>query len=443
MYNLSAFMTVNAMNNNLVGITSPIGELSSYSRTFSREVGNYAQAAYPDVRLQSFNSTTDGVAGKVPDAISNKILNLGQFLANASLAGTLSDNKETCHQAVNAEFTGVIEVISTGAMESNGQYWLPSYIFVRVLGAGDNTCRIWFSDASFRGQYDINEILVIPPVVPMDDLHLNREVALAKLRGINIQDVITREGILTGDIPETKLHSVEYDWVDKNDSTIRFPTPFLVAIYGASGINDDLIRQALIDSILAESAYGRDEWEKIYPDLFRPTEFYIGPIWDRHSLPNNSVSSGLFSPVLPYRTIEDYASKLFPVLEPAYIKANVASAGTCLKGLTFISIGNPRNREAKFRFEELWPTYIDLSTSHPDFNRVPPVTQKFIIQLIGMLVVAENLTDYSELPVGMTRVVRDGVKYLAGSYNKVMYLIAIRSNISAIETEEPNLPPPM
>ncbi len=427
MRNLSAFISMNAMNVNLLGVDSPIGELSSFSRTFSREVGKYSKVAYPDVFMHTFDSKLDGVHSVVPDAMVTKILAMGQFLFNTSIDGSLSDNKESCQQAITAEFATDLEVLTVGAMETNGVYWLPTYVFFKVLGS-ENLCRVWFSDPAFRAQYDINEILVIPPVVPMDDLHKERAIALAKLDGISIHDMVTREGILTGDVPETKLHTVEYDWVDKNDPSIRVPTPFMVAIYGASGINDDLIRQALIDHILADSAFDRDEWEKIFPDLFRPTEFYIGPIWDRYSLPNNTISAGLFSPVFPIRDTSKYARSFFPAMEAEYLNANVATSTTVFKGLAFIAIGNPRNRGDLFRFEELWPNYINLSTNHGDFDRIPPLTQKFIIKLITMLETAENLTDYSEIPTGMTRITREGIRYLASSYNKVMYLVALKSN---------------
>lgn len=435
MRKLSAFISMNAMNVNLLGVTSPIGELSSYATTFSREVGKYGKVAYPDVFMHSFDSKLDDVHSVVPDAMVSKILAMGQFLFNTSIDGSLSDNKESCQQAITAEFATDLEVLTVGAMETNGVYWLPTYVFFKVLGS-DNLCRVWFSDPAFRAQYDINEIMVIPPVIPMDDLHKERAIALAKLDGISIHDMITREGILTGEIPETKLHTVEYDWVDKNDPSIRVPTPFMVAIYGASGINDDLIRQALIDHILANSAFDRDEWEKIFPDLFRPTEFYIGPIWDRYSLPNNTISAGLFSPVFPIRDTAKYAGSFFPAMDKAYLDANVATSTTVFKGLAFIAIGNPRNRGNLFRFEDLWPNYINLSTNHSDFDRIPPLTQKFIIKLITMLETAENLTEYSEIPTGMTRITREGIRYLASSYNKVMYLVALKVNPVVVPAPE-------
>lgn len=441
MYKLSAFMSMNAMNNNQVGVDSAIGELSSYSRTFSREVGKYSKVQYPEVFLHSFDSKDADVAVPAPDTIVTQILAMGQFLFTQSINGSLSDNKEACQQAITAEFNSVIEVVTVGAMATNGTYWLPSYVFLKVLGS-DNLCRVWLSDLAFRAQYDITELLVVLPVIPMDDLHKERAIALAKLDAISVHDMTTREGELTGDIPETKVHSVEYDWVDKNDPSIRVPTPFLVAVYGAAGLNDDLIRQALIDAILGSSVFDRTEWEKIFPDLFRPTEFFIAPIWDKYSLPNNVMSAGLFSPSLPLVEVPKYTGSLLPVMEADYMAANLVASTTVFKGLAFLAIGNPRNRNDSFRFDKLWPNYINLSVNHGDFDRIPPLTQKFIIKLIEMLVVAENVTDYSALPVGMTRITRDGIKYLAASYNKVMYLVAIGSNpiVDPDVPTEPTLP---
>lgn len=431
MYSLSAFMTMSAMANNTPGSDSPIGELSTTSATMSREVGKYTDSSAPDVRLLSFSSVDGNTGNKIPVAplYSSKVLQMGQFLFENSIDGTLSDNKDACQQAVESEFNGVFEVLVVGSMVTNGNYYLPEYIFVKELSSSDdNVLRIWFSDPAFRAQYDLHELVVVPPIATMDDFHKDRATVLALIEGINIPGHLAEAQELTKDSPETLLTSRNYEWVDKIDDTIRYATPWTVAIYGLSGNNEDVIRQALVDYILAHSAHPREDWEVIFPDLFRPTEFYISPVWDRYSLPNQQTIGGLYSPTIPHDKFLSYGKQVLPNPDEGYLETNLVSAATVFKGLMFVSVGNPRNREDLFRFDVLWPQYINLSTTNIDFNRVPPETQEFILFLIELLVVAETLTEYSELPVGASRVERDGKTFLAKSLGSVLYLISVKAN---------------
>ena len=434
MYKLSAFITMATMPNNTPGVDSVIGELSTTSATSSREVGKYSDPSSPDVRMLSFSSVDDLTNERIPVAplYSTKLLQLGQFLFTNSIDGTISDNKDTCQQLVEAEFNGHFEIYAMGEMVTNGTYFLPEYIFVKELtSTEDNILRIWFSDPAFKAQFDLHELVVVPPIDVLDDFHKDRTTVLALLNSITIPDHLAKAQELTKDSPETLMTSRHYDWVDKVDDTIRYPTPWTVAIYGLSGNNEDVIRQALVDYILANSAYPRADWEVIFPDLFRPTEFYIAPVWDRYSLPNRQTYGGMYSPTMPYKDFLSYGTHVLPAAELLYLQENLISFSTVFKNLMVVSVCNPRNRNDLFRFDELWPDYVSLSTTNIDFNRVSPETQKFILFMVELLKVAETMSEYSELPTGSSRVDRDGKVYLAKSYQNVLYLVSVKSNVIA------------
>jgi hypothetical protein len=55
-------------------------------------------------------------------------------------------------------------------------------------------------------------------------------------------------------------------------------------------------------------------------------------------------------------------------------------------------------------------------------------TKTWLYLLADMLVVAETMTAYSSLPLGMTRVTRNGILYLVASFKSVNYLLAAKSN---------------
>lgn len=437
MKTLSAFMSMSAINNNVPGMTSPIGELSRESGTFAKEVGLYGKPDYPDVRLHSFDCRDDDTMVPLAPAYVTAILALGQWMYTRAITGNFNADKDSCQQKINADFSSTIEIQSIGSMRTNGNYWLPEFLFFKVLGQpDDNVMRIWFSDPAFQAQCDVYEIVVIPVVESLDDLHKDRLTVQNLLSNVTVTGMLEKAAVLTAGYPETYLPAKNYDWVDRNDPTVRYPTPWTVAIYGAAGNNPDVIRQALVDYILENSSYPREDWELIYPDLFRPTEFYIAPIWDRYSLPNQVITAGMFSPTIPYRHMMDYVKQLVAGVTDEFLVENMTAVSLNYKGLMFMSVGNPHNRYDAFRFDELWPKYINLSTMHADFDRIPPNTKTFILFLINLVHLAEEATEYSKLPVGISRMERDGIAYLAASHDDVMYLVAIRNNELVIPLPE-------
>lgn len=435
MYNLSAFMAIAAMANNTPGNDSVIGELTTTSSTFSREVGRYSNTNYPDVRLLSFSSkdVDTGTKIEVPGLYANKLLELGQWMFSKAIDGSLSDNKETSRQLIAQEFAGSLEILAIGSMVTNGNYYLPEYIFVKELSSSDdNVLRVWFSDPAFRAQFDQYELVPVPPIDNLDDFHKDRITVQNLIKGITVVKNISKAQELTASSPETILVSREYNWVDKIDPTITYPVPWTVAIYGLAGNNEDVIRQTLVDYILANSAYERSEWELIFPDLFRPTEFYITPLWDRYSLPNQQTYAGMYSPTIPLKDMLGYARQTVQDATDEYLQENLIGSTTVYRGLAFLAVGNPRNRNDLFRFDALWPQYIALSTTNIDFNRIDTDTQQFILKLIEMMKVAETISGYSELPTEMTRIERGDKTYLASSLNNVLYLVSIKSNVIAL-----------
>lgn len=429
LYALSGFITMNAMVNNIPGVDSPIGELTNKASTFSRELGFYRNATFPDVKLVTFSSLLDDEKVKVDPDYVEATLRLGQYLFQRSVNGNLSDDRENCRQQLISEFEDDYEILLVGQMATNGTYWLPERVYVKVKGRPeDNVLRLWFSDPAFRAQYDLYEIVVIPPVEPLDDLHGFRANVLSLLQNIAIPAHLKKVDELTRNHPYTHLVSTNYDWTDKNDPTITQPTPWTVAIYGNAGNNADIIRETLIDYILGNSNYDREEWEKIYPDLFLPNEFYITPIWNRYSLPNLQTQAGLYSPTVPYSEMMSYGVSTFFEQPEQHIRDYMTASASNYKALAFLAVGNHRNRSGIFSFAELWPNYVSISTTNLDFNRIPPLTQEFILMLISMFVAAENIDEYGEIPSGMSRVKRGDNWYLVQTYESVQYLVSMKSN---------------
>lgn len=439
MYNLSAFISIPALTNNQAGQDSPLGELSATAKTYSREVGIYKTQDHLNTVLNAFYSATDGVITVVDPMITAALLDVAEFLYNRAIDGTLSDDKSSCQQLLLTQFGGTVQFNLVGRMVTNGVYWMPETLTLSLVGFGENEIRIWFSDPAFRSQYDRYEIVVVPPVESLDDLHGHRAVVLTLLDSLTISEHVTKVNRLIAEDPQTYLISHEYDWTDKNDPTVKKATPWTVIVYGVGGNNDDVIREALVDYILANSNYPRSEWEKIYPDLFLPLEFYVTPMWDRYSLPNMQTSAGIYSPTVSWVDVMRYALGTCYNQTFQHASEHVATTQTLYKSLGLVVLGNSRNRNGIFDFGTLWPEYATLPSTNADFARMSLLTQRFSLMLTQSLIHAESLTPSSLIPEGYSRVKRGEYYYLAKTFNKVLYLFWLKFN-DFPEIELPELP---
>lgn len=434
MYSAYSFVTIQSMIDNEPGQLSALGELSGPAMTFSREKGIYGSSTAPSVRIINFRSTTADDSTNtttlitMPTTHSDALLAASQWFAEQSIAGTFTADAAQTAQFFTAEFSNfTLQDIGKMYVNSAGQY-LPGSITVKLNTVSeDNVLRLWFADEAFRSEYGFYEIQVLPPVDNIDDLTKDYEDVIPVLQALTIAGQLKRADAQFSQWPTTHLLGRQYAWYDFEDATQTTPATFVVAIWGAAGNNDDAIRDAIRDYILDNSEYGQDRWEIHFPDLFIPTEFYIIPLWDRFSIPFQTLLSGVYSPTVKPADAVTIAEATMDGYATDWITSNLDIAGTVYKSVVFLALGNEKNRLAKPTFAEQWPGYAALSTTHIDFDRLDSKTQAFILLLNDMLFSAETLTEYSDLPTGMTRVTRNGKLYLSASLYDCQYLMLTKA----------------
>lgn len=431
MLNAYGFINIKNFTNNTPGQTAVIGELGKKGYTYSTEVGSYSVTAYPDVQLKSFSVERDGVVVSLGLSYYTQILQVSQWIYLRSINGLVTTDPQSLLQALNAEFSSFGTFTSVGTILNNGTYNFPASLEMAFTNTGEtNNITLWYAEANFLVEYPGKEFTV---VFPFDDINIltgPATEAVAAINGITLIGNNSRIQDAIGEFPETDVWINNFTWVSVDNDEITLPIPLSVIIYGAAGINLDYIKDAIREAILGNSTASRDVWEKVLPDLFTPTEFYMVPIWDRVSLPNQLVSTSLYSPVLPIADVTKYTGKYMADYDAAHVAASVEALSTTYQNVMVLACGHIRNYKVPYVFSEEWPQYAAIPTTSPEFGKIPEATRSFIIALIALLKVAEEATDISLLPTGYTRTQRNDVYYITATVESVQYLVPIRNNFS-------------
>ncbi len=437
MYILKGFMVYSALADNTVGVIAPLGELSTDSLTFAKEKGQYKSSQYPDGVLYSFESRESSVGlVPVPQQQSDYALAVGQWVFEAGISGELDGSRTSCLQAFTAEFSTDLENFEVGEMITNGDIWMPSWVSYRIQGT-DSYVKLWFADEAFSGQYDGFELEIIPPVENLDDLFGTRAQVQALLAQRTIRDLIQITEQERQEHPYTVLRTDEFAWVDRfdtGDPKWETPTYWTVLIYGRIANNIDTIREQLVKWILENSEKTRDEWIEVLPELFAATEFIITPMWSQYAVPNQTIQAGVYSPIVKIPEALSLAKQTCKGagFTEAWVEENATITGAVYKSLSFVATGSTENTDGVVNFADRFPDYMAVPTTSHDFSRMSTATQGWIMLFQEMLKHAEMLTEYSGVPTGFNRLIRDGVVYLTKDYQGVQYLVVTRHTINKL-----------
>jgi hypothetical protein len=95
--------------------------------------------------------------------------------------------------------------------------------------------------------------------------------------------------------------------------------------------------------------------------------------------------------------------------------------------------GNIENRDGMFRITDFYPDFINVGTESTDFSRMTPETQTWAQVMLSLVTAAENVNSSTNLPRGTYRVWRNDKLYIAKTHDRVLLLVAAKSNVKQVE----------
>jgi hypothetical protein len=433
MLTIKGFISHALLTQNVPGQVSPIGELTTLAQTFAREKGYYVSAAADDYTLTTFRCDTDGVKGQLNPTTSDHVLAIAKYVLDKTLGSTDPIAADELLLDLAGTFVAVAEEFDSGEIVTDGRFYAPQWLSWKstVAGIGENFIRIWFADEAFRLQYDEFEILVTPPFTPLNDFFLQAAAVQAKLPDISeyfneFMEVLNQA---RGNQPETVRRTPSYTYIDPLNAANTTLTFWGVLVYGAAGDNSDAIDDAVAAYVLANSTHTRDEWLVILPDLFKRTEFLFTPRWDVYAIPNRTVEAGIYSPLVDFADTSAFVKSYIPGWPAAHIDNYLGAFTHPYKCLGVPVVGGPENRENLYRLRDVFEDFLSIASTSLDFNRMSNDTKTFVEMLDALVRAAEEVSEFSNLPYGISRVKRAGKLFVGKKFQNISYLVLCRASV--------------
>lgn len=427
-YALQGFSKIKPKINNSIGVISPIGELSTYALTFTKELAEYENVQWPDISFVSFSST-DSDTGKqtVPSDYSNLLIEVSQFIYAYCVSYQGVPTRLDIANYINNTFTGRLTNIAIGDVIAGAGMNICEWISFSAVGSQVNTLRTWFTDSAFTRQYENYDILVIPPIDNLDDFFkpiADVKTALAARSQTRTMELID---IAKNKHPETLIRGDEFTFSPSSNPEYRPVVSFMTIHYGVAGDSNDITKTAIKDYLVNNSNYTAQQWATIFPDIFKTTEFIVLPRWDLVAIPNKTNQTGLNSPMVNMKETSELLYSFYPTYTRLHIDTNSRLTTYPYMSVSVAIFGGTENRDEKFAITDYYPDYICVGTSSTDFSRMTRKTQEWALMMNQLLMIAENPDKYSTLPNRVKKLKRGNINYITQVMDNILYLVAVKS----------------
>ncbi len=428
---LKGFVGIEPLISNAEGVVAPIGEISTKSLTYAKDVGQYNSDVHPTLTYFSFHAK-DGQGAKVlvPPIMQGHIFDMADWINTSQRVNGAPINREDFLAAMTQQWSSTTTSLNCGEMiQIDVGFFFPEWVAFQktdldpASGIEGNLTTLWFCDASFQGQFDDYEITVVPPVTNMDVFFQGKAQVVAALAAQGMSQVLQRLQVAKDGSPETILTGENFDWIEPITGN-KVSTSWSLLIYGQAGDDLDAIRQAIRDHIAANSTHTEEEWRAIFPDIYKNTEFVVFPRWSLWAIPDRQLFQGIHSPIVKLRDAVDYLKAALPGFGATWVESHATAIPCNYKSLTLLLTSGPDNRAGTSNISDLYPDLMNVPTSDTLWSMMADDTREWVLGLQEMVQAAEVMGPYTDVPPGLRRTTRSGVIYVTKKFKDVNFLVA-------------------
>lgn len=432
---IKAFVSNTAAKNNSINGVAVFGELSSYARTFSKDIMEYASNLYPSIELNILHAVNNTTTVSPEANSTDLLLEIGNWVYERGilLAGSSSATLQDFIAAFENRFTGFVSGITASALRSNGNFRLPEMIqFSMTPNAGvETSVTLWFGIESLEANYDIYSIQVVAPVETLSVFFQSREAVQTALAARPVDTMMQLVDTAKAKKPPTHISTLTVTWYNVAQPSQSLACTWFVLIYGPRGNSSEAIQQALTTFILANSTQTAANWKLVMPDLFRITQFTILPRWDKFAIASTSIA-GIYSPQGKVSEMLTFAQSKLPSLGNTFINNNLETTHHPYRSIQLLSVPGEDNRQGALSLVELIPDYIGQEAIAEDFNRQSEYTRRWVTEMGNLLRVAELYGISATLAPGMRIVTHLGLECVSMKIKDVEFLVALKRNYAPV-----------
>lgn len=430
MKTIKGFVTISQFIDNNISTISPLGEITTQALTYSKTKGEYINPAIPGYNFISFTckDVNTGAESTVSSDQVNQIISMVNQAVIYCTTHIRPYDETELHNTLLAFFTGHAGNIEFGDFVENDDFGLPEWLSWTNTDSSNDIVKIWLANSSFLEQYDEYSIVVIPPLTNLNSLFGSYSVASDTIQARTMPELTDIIQDARVDNPESYLRSFDFFYYNKDNLNQKINSVWTTIIYGKAGDNVDSIKDAIVDYVLANSTHEREEWEVIYPDIMKRTEFIILPRWDLMSIPNLTLMSGLYSSIVDPAECIQFCKDNISFYSDDFIATNVNILPYDYKAIMLLIVNGFSNTTDKQKLNLLFSDYLPVPSLDADFNKMTPYTRNWSLLISELLIISETATKFTTVPTNYRRVERNNVVYISKLYDNVNYLMAVKSN---------------
>ena len=427
MIEIKGFIAKADIASNETDRVAAFGELSTYCRTFAKDIGIYTDADSPGLELNVYShKANSAAAGLVLPTRIKKILNVAKAVYAKGAATTVTTSRTDYQTDLVHTLASDIETATIGTIVEAMGVGIPDWVQFKLVDAEEVIVKIWFTNTAFERDWDEYEITVVSPLANVDTLFRPVAEIRAALSAVTPSSVMDLVDTAKAKHPETTIKIETTHWVNPNDTSVQIPISWYLVIYGPQGANGDNIKRAIINYILANSRQPESAWKQILPYLFKNTVIYVLPRWEKLAIPNRHAGVGIYSPITTLTEDLTYLKTALPHLATRFIDENAQVTHHKWRSITLLTCGGEDNARDKFKLTDYIPDYIGEGTASLDYSRMSAESRNWTVAMEEMLIIAESITAAGSLPIHTRRASVSNVNYIVRKIGDVEYYVALK-----------------
>lgn len=426
---IQGFITKESFINNSSGQVADFFELSPLAMTYSRARGEYQHNDFQGDVLHTFTAKESSNNQPVLLTLDevNQILTLVSNTVQYCNSHTGSFSSLSFVNYIRTMFNTQLATFEHGDLHTAAQNSYPEWISWKTVSG--NEFQFWLRSAAFENQYTYYEIVVKPPITPLESFFNWYSTVVAALNAKTISTFMEELDEARSGYPATFTKILEFKFYNTANPIQYTNSRWGILVYGRNGDNIDSIKDAVIDYLEANSDHLPNEWQLILPEVYQRTEFLVYPRWDIFAIHNTTELSSI------YRTIQNATDSINFLrtnhpedIADSFLVNKTEVLPLTYKGVSCVSIPGQTNDVSIDSLVKIYPDYIPIPTSHIDFVRMTVNTREWILKLLEAVQIAETTTEFSTVLNPFRRIRRNNQTFIAFLYGNINYLVAAKLN---------------